>query len=257
MSTFYGSKRTDIASETVKTRVKRIGERIERTDVTVDERAAKRLKKAPGRYTAVSCRAVADGDRTLYGRLISALADALDEYVRGENDCLVVGLGNPAMTADALGSEVVKRIDVTNEDGSPSGIRTLCPNVSGVTGVESFDVVKGVCDRVSPRLVIVVDSLCAASGERLSAVFQISDAGITPGSGVSNYRFRIDENSIGARVVTIGVPLVVYATTLVREAAGDESDCDGELIVTPKDVDAIVVECAYIIASAINRALKG
>ena len=255
---YYSSEtRTDLASELIKSKVTKLNEHVSRTDVDVDDETAKKIGKAAGRYTTVTSAAVAKGEREYYDRIIYALENALKEYTGKRESCMVVGLGNPSMTADALGNSVVKRIrvprNIEKEDGQ--GVCTLCPNVLGVTGIESFDIIKGAADRVKPELILVVDSLCAAASERLAAAFQISSAGITPGSGVSNFRFRIDRDSMGCDVVSIGVPLVVYASTLIREAAGESAADGAELIVTPKDIDLIVEECAYIIASAVNGAL--
>lgn len=247
-----------MASELVKSKLTKLNEHVSRTDVTVDEETAKRINKPAGNYTTVSSDVVAKGEREYYDRLISALTVAVKEFTDGRDNCMVVGLGNPSMTADALGGAVVKRINVTRniktDDGK--GVSTLCPNVLGVTGIESYDIIKGAADRVKPDLIIVIDSLCAASSERLAAAFQISSAGITPGSGVSNFRYRIDRDSMGTDVVSVGVPLVVYASTLIKEAAGEGADYGSELIVTPKDIDLIVEECAYIIATALNNVFK-
>lgn len=247
--------RTDLASELIKPKITKLNEHVSRTDVIVDEETAKKIGKPAGNYTTVVSSAVAKGEREYYDKLVSALKDALSEYVGKPEICLVVGLGNPSMTADALGGAVVKRIKVTRgiESDDGKGVCTLCPNVLGVTGIESYDVIKGAVDRVRPDLIIVIDSLCAAASERLASVFQISSAGITPGSGVSNFRFRIDRESMNTAVISVGVPLVVYASTIVKEAAGEAAEVGAELIVTPKDIDLIVEECAYILAKALNE----
>ncbi|HCS94386.1 MAG TPA: GPR endopeptidase [Clostridiales bacterium] len=252
MSAIKPKNRTDLASELVRPRSVRLNEHVTRTDVTLDEEAAKALGKPVGRYTTVSGSAVLRGEREYYPRLVRALADAVREFVQKPETCLIVGLGNPSMTADALGSAVVKRITVTRSPES-GGVCTLCPSVSGVTGVESFDVISGVTGVVKPSLVIAVDSLCAASGSRLASAFQITDTGIAPGSGVGNHRFRLDRATLGCPVIGVGVPLVVYASTMIREAGAEPSESD--LIVTPKDVDLIVEDCAAVIAAALNKAL--
>lgn len=252
MSAIKPKNRTDLASELVRPRSVRLNEHVTRTDVTLDEEAAKALGKPVGRYTTVSGSAVLRGEREYYPRLVRALADAVREFVQMPETCLIVGLGNPSMTADALGSAVVKRITVTRSPES-GGVCTLCPSVSGVTGVESFDVISGVTGVVKPSLVIAVDSLCAASGSRLASAFQITDTGIAPGSGVGNHRFRLDRATLGCPVIGVGVPLVVYASTMIREAGAEPSESD--LIVTPKDVDLIVEDCAAVIAAALNKAL--
>lgn len=251
MSNIRSSKRTDLASELIKSKKITLNEFVSRTEVTLDEEAAVRLGKPMGNYITLASPVVARGEREQYRRLQSALSDALSELLPKKQSCMVVGLGNPTMTADALGSSVVKRIRVTRgfTAGNEREVCTLCPGVLGVTGVESYDVVKGVTERVRPGVIIAVDSLCAASAERLSTAFQLTDTGIAPGSGVSGYKFRLDRDSLGVPVISVGVPLVVYASTLGEGA-------DEELVVTPKDVDILVEESAEIIAAAINVALS-
>lgn len=256
MRSFSPIFRTDLAAELVKTKPVRLNEHVKRVDVTLSAADADRLGKPAGRYTTLLSPVIASGAREYYPRLTSALSGVLKEFVGSPETCMIVGLGNPSMTADALGDSVAKRVVVTRgiETDDGSGVCTLSPGVLGVTGIESFDVILGAASRVKPDLILVVDSLCAASGDRLASAFQVSDAGITPGSGVSNFRRRIDRQTMGVPVVSVGVPLVVYASTLVRDAGGNPDE-NGELIVTPKDVDLIVEECAAVIASAINKSL--
>ena len=140
-----------------------------------------------------------------------------------------------------------------NIDVSGRG-KILCPSVSGLTGIESFDIIKGVVDRIKPAVVIAIDSLAAASTERVGRIIQFSNAGITPGSGVSNHRTRLSEDTLGVKVISIGVPLVVHATTIIKEANGDTKGFEN-LIVTPKEVDAIVADSAKVLANAINEIL--
>ncbi len=255
MNSIRAKKRTDLASELVRPRVIRLNEHVSRTDVTLDEATAEALAKPPGRYVTVSGSAIIRGEREYYQRLVRALSDALKEFVGSPETCLIVGLGNPSMTADALGASVVKRVTVTRIPGESGGVCTLCPSVSGVTGVESYDVISGVAAIVKPSMIIAVDSLCAAASDRLASAFQITDTGIAPGSGVGNHRFRLDRASLGCPVIGVGVPLVVYASTMIREAGAEPTESD--LIVTPKDVDLIVGDCAAVIATAIDAALSG
>lgn len=121
--------RTDLASELIKPKVTKLNEHVSRTDVIVDEETAKKIGKPAGNYTTVVSSAVAKGEREYYDKLVSALKDALSEYVGKPETCLVVGLGNPSMTADALGGAVVKRIKVTRgiESDDGKGVCTLCP----------------------------------------------------------------------------------------------------------------------------------
>ena len=94
-----------------------------------------------------------------------------------------------------------------------------------------------------------------------------------PGSGVGNHRRALTKESLGVDVVAVGVPTVIYAATLARDAfalLSGEGEGEaalgamerelmetrlGNLIVTPRDIDAIVQNCAALIAGGLNRAL--
>ncbi|MBR6773900.1 MAG: GPR endopeptidase [Clostridia bacterium] len=245
MSTFSSQNRTDLASELIKAHTTRVNDLISRTVVTVDEKTSSLINKPPGKYVTLLSPVVTQGFTEQYPRLVRAIKNSLEKMVKGRKNCLVVGLGNRKMTADSLGEAVISRVVVTGE----GGVRTFCPQVSGVTGIESYDAVCAIVGKIKPEVVIAVDSLCAASQERLGTAFQLTDTGITPGSGVNNARARLDKTALGVDVISIGVPLVVYASTLGAKK-------EDELIVTPKDVDLLVQECATIIANSINATLR-
>lgn len=241
-----------------KCKTKRITKTLKRIEVTVDEELSARLGKPCGKYITIETDAVKENKRFDFDRVAKELGTAVRELISGES-CLVAGLGNPNMTADALGKKVADRLMITRhlDDGEnlPS-ISCVTPNVLGVTGIESFDIVKGVADRTHPDSIIVIDSLAGASTSRLASAFQVSSAGITPGSGIGNHRMRFDSSSLGCNVVSVGVPLVVYASTIIEDAVGKaETDYGGEigsLVVTPKDIDLLVDDCAEIVARAVN-----
>ncbi len=257
--------RTDLAVEFVAgCKTRNVTKTLKRTDVTVDDALSKKLKKPEGKYITVESDAVRENKRFEFDRIALELSDALSSLTCGSGNCLIVGLGNPNLTADALGKFVSERLMITRhldvERDTPK-ISCICPNVLGVTGIESFDIVKGVVERVKPDCVIVIDSLAGASSGRIASAFQVSDSGITPGSGVSNHRVRFDKQSLGAAVVSVGVPLVVYASTLIYDALGGREapydDKIGSMIVTPKDIDLYVEDCAEIISKAINLTFFG
>ena len=246
--------RTDLAAELVKATVSSSDDICTVSVLRLDAEQAKRYRKAPGKYTTIETRAVSDGIQSAYGRLSGAVARTLTSYCARPETVLVAGLGNEGMTADALGALTADGVNV-----SGSRLRTVKAGVMGATGVESFDVIKGVTDRIQPSLVIVVDSLAAASVERVCNVVQFSDGGITPGSGVSNHRKTLSKETLGVPVISVGVPLVVYASTIINEMCGgrcenNESDYVRSLIVTPKDIDILVRDCAKIISDGINAA---
>ncbi|MBR2988574.1 MAG: GPR endopeptidase [Clostridia bacterium] len=252
-NTFYSATPTLFAREFIKPRTRVVDQWVKVTTVNLDKDGASRLNKPEGKYSTVLSSIVRDGHAQRYYRLVDALANELKRYIRRRKNILVVGLGNAKMTADALGSLVVGKVEVTRKNGN--GICTLCPSVYGVTGIESFEMVSAVTRQILPSLIVAVDSLCSANESRLATAFQISDTGIIPGSGTGNAQPPLDKKSLGVEVVSVGVPLVVYASTLVKDANGDESKIDPTLVVTPKDIDLLVEDCADIIAGAINSAV--
>ena len=238
---------TDLASELIKTKGTPRGGVCNVSEIELDAGLAAKYGKSEGRYVTLETDVLNGGSHYEKLRLARALSDELAKLLPAKSRLLVVGLGNAGMTADALGAEVCR--DIAVESGK---IMTLCPSVAGNTGIESFDVVKGVAERVRPGAIVAVDSLAAASTERVCRVIQLCDAGITPGSGVSNHRERLSERTLGVPVISIGVPLVVYASTIIRDAGGDPDGFES-LIVTPKDIDLLVRECAFVIARSLNR----
>lgn len=248
---------TDMAVEFCKHKHNKDDGLIKYYEVNVDEAMSKQLGKPCGKYATLETSAVVKGENNKYKRVIDALTSSLKSYCNGCDKVMAVGLGNPDLTADALGDRVFKRLCVNRHlSGGNKYLCALTPNVLGMTGIESFDIISAVADRVKPDVIVVVDALTAAAANRIATAFQVTDSGITPGSGVENHRRRLDERTLGIRTVSVGVPLVVYSSTIVRDycACNAEPHCD--MIVTPKDVDILVDDCASIIAGAINNAFS-
>ena len=191
---------------------------------------------------------------------------------------LVVGLGNPAMTPDAIGPGTVRRMTVTrhlkaHDEGLFAALgccelSAISPGVLGQTGMEAAEVVRCAAEIVSPHLIVAVDALAAASCERLSSTIQISDGGISPGSGIGNRRPAINTATMGCPVMGVGVPTVVDSSTLVWSAlsqAGMDKEslpkeleevlaCGRSFIVSPKDVDEVVELSCRLLAMGLDRA---
>ncbi len=178
-----------------------------------------------------------------------------------EDRVLIAGLGNREVTPDALGHEVVSRVLVTNHIKSHQpellgdnfgSVCAIAPGVLGITGIESADIIKSVCSHIKPAAVIVVDALAAADFERISTTFQICDTGIQPGAGVGNNRSEVNERTLGAKVIAIGVPTVIDAKNLMDKADGERETVP--LMVTPRDIDLVIKRAAMTIAGGINLA---
>lgn len=223
--------------------------------------------------------------------------DVLAEQIRslgGINDnsvILTVGLGNEKITPDALGPEVVSKLVITRHMKKympqyvEEGMRSVCaiaPGVLGTTGIETLEIIKGTVQRVKPDLIIAVDALASRSLDRISTTIQISDIGINPGEGVGNKRMGLNRETLGVRVIAIGVPTVVDAATVASDsidialknnrrdniALGD-TDTEqrrsliekslsadiGNLVVTPNNIDEVIEKISKTVANGINLAL--
>ena len=238
-----------------------------------DGEGERALGKPIGRYITVELEGLQSPEG--FHDAVEAVAAELSpllESARGGH-VLVVGLGNRAITPDAIGPAVIEQTMVTRHlvDRLPDmfghlrPVSALSPGVLGTTGMESAEIIRGVVERTRPELVLLFDALASRSLSRLCRTLQLADTGITPGSGVGNTRAALNRQSLGVPVVAVGVPTVVEAATLLTDLAGEAGlpDIDektlqgytGNLIVTPKDIDKNIEEIARVGAYAANRAL--
>lgn len=186
------------------------------------------LNKKEGNYITIELTDITNyEDRENVGKvLVNEIKDILNKNnIKDNYECLVIGLGNKKSTPDALGPMVIDNILVTrhlfelNADVK-KGIRkvsAIIPGVMGNTGIETIDIIKGIVDNVKPKFIIVIDSLCASSIERLNKTIQLTDTGIHPGSGIGNMRKEISKDTLGIPVIAIGVPTVVESVTIVND----------------------------------------
>ena len=244
------------------------------------EEAAQRLGKPVGTYwtmTHPELPVFTPAERMQAARRV---AQMLRLMLPPTGDVLVLGLGNRRMTADALGDKVVSGVLVTRhmkdfaEGGKLRGVCALSPGVLGVTGIETAEMAAGLVERLKPAAVVVVDALAAMETSHIGTTVQLTDAGICPGSGVGNHRAGINRETMRVPVVALGVPMVVYATTIVRDAlqgilAAQSTQEDAQrmaeqltrqahtdLVVTPRNIDELVAGLADMLALAINSALQ-
>ena len=193
------------------------------------------------------------------------LINELKRYIKKNTKVLIVGLGNRKSTPDSLGPKVLDNILVTRHlfslgdvESNYSNVSILEPNVFGSTGISSIDIIKQVVDIVKPDYVVLVDSLCTSNTSRLNKTIQITDKGINPGSGVYNDRGELSENTLNCNVVAIGVPTVIDINSLISNLIIDKTksiDIENNLIVTPKEIDYLIDNLSYIIASSLNKVL--
>lgn len=279
------------------------------TVIIETENAARAMGRPRGTYVTIEAPEMVEEDegyhRDISLELARIIRQMLPEEVQGETSLsdklaqgldvsvLVVGLGNREVTPDALGPRVVDNLFITrhimNEfgryafsDEDVSKISGIVPGVMAQTGMECVEILRGVVRETSPDLVITVDALAARNVKRLGRTIQLTDTGITPGSGIGNHRNAINRTSIGVPVISLGVPTVVDAATIVSDAmttlieAMSLSDLQGldererqelarellspqlnGLFVTPKNIDASIKTLSFLISEGLNVALLG
>ena len=218
-----------------------------------DEETSKKLEREKGCYVSFSFSDLLYFDIVAKENLTSLLKQSIKSFVKdmkiSAKKILVVGLGNEKFACDSLGKRVTERVLITKPYlerelltcKKVKEIYAVSLGVYGTTGIETSKTIKSLCKVLNPDLVIAIDSLVASQDENLAKSIQISDTKLQPGGGVGNNREEVSENSIGVKVLAVGVPLVV-------NLKGKNSD----FIVTPKDVEMKVSVLSKIIAKAIN-----
>lgn len=286
------STRTDLAMESLEPDFSYPGVEIHRweeADIQLNEvvictdEAARALGKPRGSYLTLECHLLREHDPDARAAMANLLGEELSRMLSPsrQSPVLVVGLGNRDVTPDSLGPAAVDKTLVTRHmlgsEYALSGMCSVCaiaPGVLGITGIETMEIVESLVKKLRPCCVLCIDSLAARDSGRIGCTVQISNTGIQPGSGVGNHRRPLTRETLGVDVIAVGVPTVIYAATLARDAfaqlSGEDESSDalgkmeqellettlGNLIVTPRDIDAIVKNCAALIAGGVNRALQ-
>ncbi len=235
------------------------------------ERGEEELSKKRGRYVTLTLPDVLSIGYTEFTRMCEVCAAQMLDVVRyacGKVErVLLCGLGNAAMTPDALGADSVSNVLVTHhlkeenaallEKGGFFDIAAVCPDVSAATGLDASDILKGAVRAAKPDVIIAVDALAARECTRLCRTLQICSTGISPGSGVGNRKNAIDKESMGVPVISLGVPTVIDAATLVYDATRGEREAGARyssFFVCPKEIDELNLHLSKMIGYSINRA---
>lgn len=257
---------------------------IRTTEVKIlTENGAKAMKKPIGTYITMEVANLVLPDGAYHTIIAKELAMHLKELLPiAEEDAtiLVVGLGNREVTPDALGPRVVDALHVNRHivreygkyamgEDTAHMVSAIAPGVMGQTGMETWEIIKGISEEIKPDGIIVVDALAARNTKRLNKTIQIADTGIHPGSGVGNHRSELSKDTLGVPVIAIGVPTVVDAATIVRDTMEnllvhleeeEKYEVMQELIaphlygmfVTPKNIDESVEWIGKTIAQGLN-----
>ena len=258
--------------------------------VVENEEGALRLGKPIGTYITLESEHLRQHDDSIHKPMVDILCKEIRQLIGNKKKIMVAGLGNRAVTPDALGPYVIDHLYVTRHLLKEGIIResvelsAIAPGVMAQTGMESTTILRALVDATKPELLIVIDALAARESDRLNKTIQIADTGIIPGSGVGNHRNAINKETIGIPVIAIGVPTVIAVPTIVNDAMDVMIAAIGKqttknvlkkfteeeryqlasemvtpyfenMFVTPKDMDEAVKRISFTISEAINKAI--
>ncbi|MBC8585980.1 GPR endopeptidase [Youxingia wuxianensis] len=244
------------------------GLKITRVEV-VSEEGVKLTGKNKGKYITIDIPLATAGAEPA-DDVTHLLAQEISALLPKEGMVLVVGLGNIHITPDALGPQTVHQIlatrhipdQVAKESGLENlrPVAALAPGVLGQTGIETGEIIHSIVTDIHPGAVVVIDALAARSLERMGRTIQLSDNGISPGSGVLNSRKELSRETLGVPVISVGIPTVVDGATLVQDLVEKENlpmkKQAQTVMVTPRDIDVIIERGAKNLSLAINKALQ-
>ena len=255
------------------------------TVIVKDQKGADVMGKPIGTYITIEAPKLQEDDESFH----EPITDEIVKYIKKvaanieETQVLIAGLGNREVTPDALGPQVVDNLFVTRhlirefgekfkERNNLGNVSAISPGVMGQTGMESSEILRGIIHEIKPKLIIVIDALAARSINRLNTTIQITNTGISPGSGVGNNRNALNKESLGVEVIAIGVPTVVDAATIVNDTMEQYMKKQGlgeqeiyqflgevnqqtmsNMFVTPKNIDESIKRISFTISEALNK----
>lgn len=249
------------------------------TEIVIEsEEGEKAFNKPKGSYITIEVEGILEQKDKIKERAAQTLAQELKKMIPFDYylKTLVVGLGNEKVTPDSLGPHTVDKVKITahlfemfgaDGDWEMSNVSGFNPSVTGVTGMETAELIEKVVSLTKPDVAIIIDSLAARNMDRMSTTIQLCDTGIEPGAGMGNRRKAISQETLGCKVVSIGVPTVIDSRTLIMEAAENIEPWDIsqaqkylerkelDMIVTSTDIDEIIKDFSDIISNAINITL--
>lgn len=235
--------------------------------IVTDEVAGLRIGKPRGRYITIETDRLSASPQDFDEQVYNIADEIASLKGEGRKTALIAGLGNSDITPDALGPLVISQIIATRHlhDELPEGhelrrlnkVSAIAPGVLGQTGIEAAEIIRSLCNEVKPDFVIVIDALACSDISRLGSTIQLSNSGISPGSGVQNRRKELSEATLGVPVIAIGVPTVVDMHTIVENITGNPPDKHlPNMMVTPRDVDKLIERTARLLAFSINKAVQ-
>ncbi|MEN6326416.1 MAG: GPR endopeptidase [Syntrophomonas sp.] len=265
-------------------------ENIKVTTISIkNQEGAQSMGRPIGDYITIESPPLKINDPYIKEEIIQAMEKGmkvlLKDFLKAGDTVLLIGLGNWRATADSLGPKFIEYSPISRHyfqyapEALVEGMRPVCgiaPGVLGITGLETFEVIKGIVENVKPALLVVVDALAAQNVNRIGTTIQMSNTGIQPGAGVGNARHALVQQELGIPVIAIGCPTIVNASLIANQAirkfcldsgasyienkALDSikdilAHFGGSLAVTPKEVDEIIENTARILSMGVAKSI--
>lgn len=254
------------------------GDGVKATRIEIlSEDGASKMGKPIGNYITIEAEGILEERDGVKAQAERAVAEELKRLIpfHYHLKVMIAGLGNRAVTPDALGPQTAGKVRITRHlflmfdadgDDEMANVSCVIPGVTATTGMETAELIRKAAELCRPEVIIVIDSLAARNIERVSTTIQITDTGISPGGGMGNNRTGISRDTVGVNVIAIGVPTVIDVTTIIRDALEDHQqeaenieayidNYERQMIVTSTDIDTLIKDFSDIIAGGINKTL--
>jgi spore protease len=251
----------------------------------INQEGALAINKDEGTYITIESDMMLDYEESIHDPLKEELQHNLKKILKKSKNVMVVGLGNRQVTPDCLGPLVVDNLYITRhlevKEKPKFILSAICPGVMAQTGIETVDIIRGICKETGVDTVVAVDALAARSSKRLGSTIQLTDTGIGPGSGVGNNRKLLNTDNLGVKVVAVGVPTVISVPSIIDDSLDEVAEAFNltygrrimkefneneryqlasnlidkslaNMFVTPKNIDELVKRISYTISEAIN-----
>ncbi len=179
---------------------------------------------------------------------------------------LIFGIGNEYFSSDSLGPETIKKLQPYLDISSNKKRFLFIPGVKALTGFDTSITAKTLIKQYKIDAVIAIDSLITNREERLYKIIQITDTGITPGSGLRNNLISMNEHFLNVPVIAIGVGTCLSARSIIDNFV-EKLDIEKEIktkikkqiehdsnYYTLKDTEEIISTLSRIISKSIVKA---
>lgn len=188
-------------------------------------------------------------EQLLSKKILKSIKELFEiENIKKNFHVFVVGIGNDSHTADSVGPKVLKHIKVNTQfeyfdiEILGNKVSTLEPGVLGETGIDTSKIVESMVAQIKPDVVIIIDAVVAKKINNLNTIIEITNSGITPGSGVKANNYEIGSRTLNVPVIVIGV---ATAIEIKRE--------NSTYLLSTSDIEKYVDKISRIIGEALNK----